>query len=149
MHWLKSQITALDQLAADYLSAQQQPEADIVSVSEDVRIKRSQFVDAVQVLVNKVNKVKGIVACAAYHEGLVLASSGQVPNVDALGAMIQESIGVARSGSGMLSLGDIQQLVIIGAANKVAMLSVGPIVLCIVSPKEINLASALSQVKIR
>lgn len=149
MHWFKSQIAALDQLAAAYLSAQQHSAADIVSVSEDIRVKRGRFIDAVQALVNKIIKVKGITACAAYHEGLILASSGQMSNIDALGATIQESVGVARNGSGMLSLGDIQQIVIIGAANKVAMLSVGPIILCIVSPKEINLASALSQVKIR
>ncbi len=149
MHWFESQIAALDQLAAAYLSAQEQPDADIVSVSEDIRIKRSQFIDAVHRLVNNVIKVKGVSACAAYHEGLILASSGQMSNIDALGAMIQESVGVARKGSVMLSLGDIQQIVVVGAANKVAMLSVGPIILCIASPKDINLASALSQVKIR
>ncbi|MGZ4960672.1 MAG: roadblock/LC7 domain-containing protein [Methylomonas sp.] len=148
MHWFESQVAALDRLAAVYVLAQQQSAADIVSVSEDIRIKRGQFIDAVQELVSNIIKVKGVSACAAYHEGLILASSGQVPHSDALGAMIQESVGVARNGSGMLSLGDIQQIVIVGAANKVAMLSVGPIMLCIVSPKNINLASTLSRVKI-
>ena len=145
MHWLESQLTALDRLAADYLLARQQTAENIVSVSEDIRSKRSRFIEALQGLVDEVIKVKGITACAAYHEGLVVASSGRMPNIDALGAMIQEVVDVARKGSAVLSLGDIQQIVIVGSSDKVAMLSVGPIVLCIVSPVEVNLASVLSQ----
>lgn len=145
MNWIESQLASLDRLAEAYRSSQQQSATDIVNVSEDMRLKRSQFIDAVQMLVNNVIKVKGITACAAYHDGLILAYSGKAPNIDALGAMIQESINVAQQGAAILKLGDIQQIVIVGATNKVAMLSVGPITLCISSPKGINLASALSQ----
>ncbi len=147
MHWFESQLASLDQLAAAYRSSQQQSATDIVNVSEEIRLKRSQFIDAVQALVNKVIKVKGVTACAAYHDGLILAHSGKTPNIDALGAMIQESLGVAEQGTSILSLGDIQQIVIVGAINKVAMLGIGPITLCILSPKDTNLASALNQDK--
>ena len=145
MHWFESQLSSLDQLAEAYRSSHQQSSTDIVNVSEKIRLKRSQFIDALQVLVNKVIKVKGITACAAYHDGLILAHSGKTPNIDALGVMIQESIGVAQQGAAILSLGDIQQVVIVGAINKVAMLGVGPITLCILSPKDTNLAYVLSQ----
>lgn len=145
MHWLESQLTLLDRLAADYLSAQQQTEEDIVRTSEDLRIKRGRFIDALQALVDDIMEVKGISACSAYHEGLVLAGSGRMPNIDALGAMIQESVGVARKGAAILSLGDIEQILIVGSTEKVAMLSVGPIVLCIACPRAINLASALGR----
>lgn len=147
MHWFESQLASLDQLAEAYRSSQQQSATDIVNVSEEIRLKRSQFIDAVQVLVNKVIKVKSVTACAAYHDGLILAHSGKTPNIDALGAMIQESLGVAEQGTSILSLGDIQQIVIVGAINKVAMLGIGPITLCILSPKDTNLASVLSQDK--
>lgn len=145
MHWFESQIAALDELAAVYSSAQQQTNSDIVNVSEDIRSKRSRFIGAVQILVNNVINIKGIAACAAYHEGLILAHAGTSPDIDALGAMIEESIAVAQQGSKILSLGNIQQIVIVGDGNKLAMLSVGPITLCILSPKETNLAAALSQ----
>lgn len=145
MNWFETQLIALDKLAGVYFSAQQDSSRDIVSLSEDIRIKRKRFIDAVQTLVGDVMKIKGITACAAYHEGLVLANSGQTAQIDALGALIQESIGVARRGAKLLSLGDIQQIVIVGTTHKVAMLSVGPIVLCISSPKDVNLAAALSQ----
>ena len=147
MHWFESQLSSLNQLAEAYCSSQQQSSIDIVNASENMRLKRSQFIDAVQALVNKVIKVKGITACAAYHDGLILAHSGETPNIDALGAMIQDSIGVAQQGTAILGLGDIQQIVIVGAINKVAMLGVGPITLCILSPKGTNLAYVLSQDK--
>ncbi|WP_305908055.1 roadblock/LC7 domain-containing protein [Methylomarinum sp. Ch1-1] len=150
MHWFESQLTALDQLAADYLNSQRQTSEDIIRTSEDLRIKRRRFIDALQKLVDNIMEIKGISACAAYHEGLVLVSSGRMPNIDALGAlgaMIQESVGVARKGAAILNLGDIEQILIIGSTDKVAMLNVGPIVLCIACPKGVNLASALSRRK--
>jgi predicted regulator of Ras-like GTPase activity (Roadblock/LC7/MglB family) len=144
MHWFESQLASLDKLAAIYLAAQQQSATDIVNASEDIRRKRGQFIDAVQALVAKVFNIKGISACAAYHEGLILASAGNSLHLDGLGALIQESISVAAQGAKLLGLGEIRQMVIVGASNKVAILSVGPIILCISSAKDINLAAVLS-----
>jgi predicted regulator of Ras-like GTPase activity (Roadblock/LC7/MglB family) len=143
MHWFESQLTSLDQLAEAYRSSQPTSFDDIVEVSEEICLKRSQFVHAVQALVNKVVRIKGITACAAYHDGLILAHSGKMPHIDALGAMIQESTGIAQQSSAVLSLGEIEQIVIVGATNKIAMLGVGPITLCILSPRDINLAHVL------
>lgn len=145
MHWFESQLAALDQLASDYLSARQAAGNNIVSMSEAIRIKRGRFTDAVQRLVDSVIKVAGVTGCAAYHDGLILANAGALPNTDALGAMIQESLNAANLSSSALRLGDIQQIVIVGDSNKIALLSVGPIVLCITSPKDVNLALALRQ----
>ncbi|NOU14729.1 MAG: roadblock/LC7 domain-containing protein [Methylococcaceae bacterium] len=145
MHWFESELVLLDQLAELYLKSQQQSGTDIVNVSEDIRIKRGRFIGALQSIVNKVVNLNGINACAAYHEGLVLAYAEAMPNIDALGVMIQESVNVTQQSARILKLGDIQQIVIVGAVNKVAMLSVGPVVLCIVCSNAINLASVLSQ----
>lgn len=147
MHWFESQLATLEKLAADYLNSQHQPNDDVVTASETIRKKRGRFIDALQTLVDDVIKIQGVSACAAYHDGLVLASSGRMSSIDALGAMIQESIGVARKGSAILGLGTIRQIVIVGSSDKVAMLTVDPIVLCIASPIDVNLALALSQRK--
>jgi predicted regulator of Ras-like GTPase activity (Roadblock/LC7/MglB family) len=147
MHWFESQLAQLDTLADDYLAARRQPAADIVNVSEATRLKRAAFIDAVQALVDQVVKIKGVSACAAYHDGLILAQSAEASNMDAFGAIIQETIRAAQHGETSLGLGEIEQIVIIGAVNKLAMLSVGPIILCISSPKGVNLASVLSQAK--
>ncbi|MGZ0078952.1 roadblock/LC7 domain-containing protein [Methylomonas sp. BW4-1] len=147
MHWFESQLAQLDTLADDYLAARRQPAADIVNVSEATRLKRAAFIDAVQSVVDKVVKINGVSACAAYHDGLILAQSAEAPNMDAFGAIIQETIRAAQHGETSLGLGEIEQIVIVGAVNKLAMLSVGPIILCISSPKGVNLASVLSQAK--
>ncbi|MEI8570501.1 roadblock/LC7 domain-containing protein [Methylomonas sp. LW13] len=147
MHWFESQLAQLDTLADDYLAARRQPAADIVNVSEATRLKRAAFIDAVQSVVDKVVKINGVSACAAYHDGLILAQSAEASNMDAFGAIIQETIRAAQHGETSLGLGEIEQIVIVGAVNKLAMLSVGPIILCISSPKGVNLASVLSQAK--
>ncbi|QPK65176.1 roadblock/LC7 domain-containing protein [Methylomonas sp. LL1] len=145
MHWLESQLAELNRLADAYVLARRQSSADIINISETTRLKRSQFIDAVQALVNNVGKIKGISACAAYHDGLILAQSDKAPNMEAFGALVQDSIRTAQQGAEELDLGAIEQIVIVGTSNKVAMLSVGPLILSISSPKHINLALALSQ----
>ncbi|OHX36886.1 hypothetical protein BJL95_19480 [Methylomonas sp. LWB] len=145
MHWFESQLAELDRLAAAYSAAQRQPSDDLVSTSASLRTKRGEFIAALQTLVDGVVRIKGIHACAAYHEGLILASAGQLPHADALGALIEDSIGVARDSSAILKLGDIEQLVIVGSTSKVAVLNIGPVVLCIACPKATNLAAALSE----
>lgn len=145
MHWFESQLSSLDQLAEAYRSSQQPSSDDIVDVCEEICLKRSQFIHAVQALVNKVVRIKGITACAAYHDGLILAHSGKTSNIDALGAMMQESVSMAQQNSEILGLGKIEQIVIVGTINKIAMLGVGPITLCILSPRDTNLAYVLGQ----
>lgn len=78
-------------------------------------------------MVNRVIDSPGVTACTAYHDGLILAQSGTIPDTDALGAMIQESIRIAQKGEAILHLGEIQQIVIVGDLNKIAMITVGPL----------------------
>jgi len=144
MHWFESQILTLYKLAEAYNFSKKQ-EGNEINLSEQGRQKRSEFIEAVQALVNSVIHSPGVTACTAYHEGLILAQSGKTPDTDALGAIIQESIRVAQKGEANLHLGKIQQIVIIGDLNKIAMITVGPIILCILSPKHTNLALSLSE----
>jgi predicted regulator of Ras-like GTPase activity (Roadblock/LC7/MglB family) len=145
MHWFESQLLTLHQLAEAYNFSKKQEGNDIANLSEQGRQKRTEFIEAVQALVNRVIDSPGVTACAAYHDGLILAQSGKTPDTDALGAMIQESIGVAQKDEAILHLGQIQQIVIVGDLNKIAMITVGPIILCVLSPKKTNLAVSLSQ----
>lgn len=145
MHWFQTQLAELSRLADEYAASQQQSAANIINLSEKMRVKRAEFIDAVQALVDKVGAIKGISACAAYHDGLILAQSAQLAAIDAFGATVQESARAAQQGATLLGLGELEQIVVVGAKNKVAMLSVGPLMLCISSPKEINLATVLNR----
>lgn len=145
MHWFESQILTLYKLAEAYTSSKKLEGNDVLNMSEQGRQKRSEFIEAVQALVNRVIHSPGVTACTAYHEGLILAQSGKIPDTDALGAIIQESIRTAQKGEAILNLGKVQQIVIVGDLNKIAMITVGPIILCVLSPKQTNLALSLSQ----
>lgn len=145
MHWFESQILTLYKLAEAYTSSKKLEGHDVLNMSEQGRQKRSEFIEAVQALVNRVIHSPGVTACTAYHEGLILAQSGKIPDTDALGAIIQESIRTAQKGEAILNLGKVQQIVIVGDLNKIAMITVGPIILCVLSPKQTNLALSLSQ----
>lgn len=145
MHWFQTQLAELSRLADEYALTQQQSASNIVNVSEKMRLKRAEFIDALQVLVDQVGKIKGISSCAAYHDGLILAQSAPIASTDAFGATVQENARAARQGAALLGLGDVEQIVIVGAQNKVAMLNIGPLILCISCPKDINLAAALQR----
>jgi len=141
MHWLDSQLKTLYQLAEAYEQCRVNNSDDYV---EEIRQSRTAFIDKVQSLVDSVVKQPNISGCVAGHEGLILAKAGLVSDSDALGAMIQESMSIAQRSKELLDLGSIQQIVIVGENNKVAMISVGQLTLSILSPKNTNLAKSLS-----
>lgn len=145
MHWFESKLEELQRLADDYVLAQKQSDSDIVNISEALRQKRGLFIDTVQRLVNDVSNIKGISACAAYHDGLILAQSKAIPTGEAFGATIQETMQAAQQGANILDIGPIEQIVIVGTKQKVAMLSIGALVFCIACPKHINLAALLQE----
>ena len=143
MHWFDSQLQTLYKLAEAYDACNVKKDDD--EFSDEVRQTRSDFIEAVQSLVNSVVKSPGVTGCVSCHDGLILAKAGSVSDIDALGALIQESIRIAERSENFLALGVIQQIVIVGETNKIAMISVGPVTLCILSPKDTSLAEALSQ----
>jgi hypothetical protein len=104
MHWFESQLLTLYQLIEAYSFSQKQKGDDIFNISEQGGQKRTEFIEAVQALVNRVINSPGVTACTAYHDGLILAQSGKTPDTDALGAMIQESIRIAQKGEAILYL---------------------------------------------
>lgn len=142
MHWFDSQLQTLYKLAEAYDICRVKSSDDFV---EDVRQARTAFIDNVQLLVDSVVKLPEISGCVAGHDGFILAKAGSVPDSDALGVVIQESMAIAQRSNKLLDLGAIQQIVIVGGNNKIAMISVGQVTLSILSPKQINLAEVLSQ----
>ncbi len=143
MHWLDSQLQVLYKLAETYQNSRSTgSEKDS---HEQIRQSRAEFIDQVQQLTESIVKLADISACVAVHDGLILAQAGNLIDSDALGMMIQETVAIGERSKGLLSLGEIQQIVMVGEKNKIAMLSVGQLTLGIVSPKQVNLAESLSK----
>ena len=141
-HWFDSELQTLYKLAEAYDTSKVNNDDESL---DKVRQTRSDFIEAVQSLVDSVVKSPGVTGCLTCHDGLILAKAGIVSDIDALGALIQESIRIAQRSENFLALGVIQQIVIVGETNKVAMICVGPLTLCILSPKDTSLAETLSQ----
>ncbi len=141
MHWFNSQLQTLYKLAEAYDTCRTKEADEDV---EEIRQARIAFVNNVQSLVDSVVKLPIISGCVAGHDGFIMAKAGSVSDSDALGALIQESMVIAERSKNLLDLGEIQQIVIVGENNKIAMISVGQVTLCILSPKQSNLAELLS-----
>jgi len=141
MHWFDSQLQVLYQLAEAYQKCRNNSFDD----AEETRKTRTEFINSVQELVDSVVKLSNISGCVAGHDGFILAKAGSVVDSDALGVMLQESMLIAERSNKLLALGKIQQIVIVGEKNKIAMISIGQLTLGIVCPKHINLADTLSQ----
>jgi len=142
MHWFDSQLQNLYKLAEAYENCRVNNSDDSV---DDVRKIRTEFIDNVQSLVDLVIKLNDISGCVAAHDGFLLAKAGSVSDSDALGAMMQESMVIAQRNRKILDLGEIQQIVIVGEDNKIAMISVGQLTLGILSSKQINLKELLKR----
>ncbi len=142
MHWLETQLQTLHELAEAYDKCR----ADNSDENgEEIRETRTLFINNVQSLVDTIVKLPEISGCVAGHDGFILAKAGSVLDTDALGAVIQESMVIAERCKSQLNLGSIKQIVIVGENNKIAMISVAPVTLCILSPTHCNLADLLSQ----
>ncbi len=142
MHWFDSQLKTLHKLAEIYDEYRIKDSDEFV---DEIRQARTIFIDNVQALVDSVVKLPDISGCVAGHEGFILARAGSVLGIDALGAMIQESMEIAQRSKEILDLGTIQQIVIVGENNKIAMISIGQITIGVLSSKHTNLATCLSK----
>ena len=141
MHWFDSQLKTLHKFAEIYDDYRIKDSDEFIA---ETRQARTVFIDKVQMLVDSVVKLPDISGCVAGHEGFILAKAGSVLGIDALGVMIEESMEIAQRSKEILDLGDIQQIVIVGENNKIAMISIGQITIGVLSSKHINLASCLS-----
>lgn len=140
MHWFDSQLQALYKHAEAYEICRANSSDDFV---EQIRKTRTDFINNVQLLIDSIVKSSDISGCVVVHDGFLLAKAGAVSDTDALAAMMQESMLTAQKCKKTLNLGEIQQIVIVGETNKIAMISVGQVTLGILSAKQTNLAKSL------
>ena len=145
MHWFESQVAELVRLAERY-TLQRTAHGDAPAVSGSALNRhRSEFVDALNNIVANVAMHADITACLVSFDGLVMAMSGEAPDFDALAAVTQEFITTAGKGAKVLNLGEVQQTVIVGAAHKVAVIMIGGLALCVLSPRSTNMSASLSE----
>lgn len=120
-HWLAEQVEALTRLS-------------------DGGGSRPEFLRAVEEVVDRVAARPDITACFAAYEGLLVATAGQTANFDALAAAAQQAMEATQTDL----LGPLDQMALVGARDKLAILRVGPILLGILSPRGSSIARSTS-----
>lgn len=141
MHWLATEVERLVALSDSLMQGTRAGEAPAKLPEKS----RAQFLGAVRGMVQDVAKHSGVTACFACHDGLVLAGSGRGVDFEALSAMAQACMAVSKDAASALSLGRVQQLVLVGGEHKLALLAVGQLSIGILSPCDVELGVALSR----
>ena len=149
MHWLASEMERLLALSESLMRpAAAGRAATGGGSSAAARLpekSRAQFLGAVRGMVSDVAKHQGVTACFACHDGLVLAGSGRGVDFEALSAMAQACLTVSKDAASALSLGRVQQFVLVGNEHKLALLAVGQLSIGILSPCDVELGVALAK----
>jgi len=121
MHWLEHKVDQLHRLAAG-----------------------PDFLAAVQTVTAEVASRHGVTACFVCHDGLLIETAGRAPDFEALSAMTQSWMVAGKEAAMTLSLGRVQQMVIIGHEHKLALFVIGQLAVGILSPRSVNLAKTLA-----
>lgn len=143
MDWFESQIHRLQQLTEEYIELKQQYVNVEGRYNREWNVRRKELTDALDSLVEEVASRPDISACLVSYDGLVLSMGGSASDFDALAAVVQECQQSASKGAGVLSLGEIEQMVIIGSKSKIAVVALRGMSLCILSPRTTILSSSL------
>jgi len=145
MHWFESEVSELIVLANKYTEHRAQNEEPEV-IERKLDAHRGDFVEALNKVVTNIALHSDISSCLISLDGLVMAMAGdKKSDFDALAAVTQEYVVSAKKGSKTLSLGDVQQIVVIGSEHKIAIVTIGEMALSVFSPRSTYLAVSLSK----
>ena len=126
MHWLSNRVSRL---------------AELAPLPRAARREREHFFSELASLVDEAGDREGVDVAFACHEGLLMAAAGaEAGEAEALAALAQVLLESLASRPGGLSLGDMRQLVVVGALHKLALVQIGPVTLGLRSPHGVSLA---------
>ncbi len=146
MHWFESEVSELIILANKYTEHRAKQNDEPVIVERKLDAQRGDFVAALNTVVTNIALHSGISSCLISFDGLVMAKAGnEKSDFDALAAVTQEYISSAEKGAQILTLGGVQQMVVIGSEHKIAVVTIGEMALSVLSPRSTHLAASLSE----
>lgn len=138
MHWLATQVDQLRGKAEAHARARATGTATVTELAA-----REAFVTATRVLVAAIGERRGVTACFVSHDGLLADCRGAAPDFEALAAVAQTCATTAKRAGLELSLGAVNQVVLVGGDQKLALLVVGQLALGILCPIETSLSEVL------
>ena len=146
MHWFETEISELIILANKYTEHRAKQNNEPVVIERKLDTHRGDFVAALNKVVSNIALHSGISSCLISFDGLVMAMAGkEKSDFDALAAVTQEYVDSAKKGAKILTLGDVQQMVVIGNEHKIAVVTIGEMALSVLSPRSTHLSVSLSE----
>ncbi|MFW5443414.1 MAG: roadblock/LC7 domain-containing protein [Methylococcaceae bacterium] len=144
MHWFETKIAELVALSAEYADHSINNDQS-ATFDKELGTHRSEFMAALNTIVSNIALHSGVTGCLISYDGLVMAKAGEIPDFDALAAVTQDYVVTANKGAKILDLGKVQQMVVIGATHKTAIVIIGEMALCVLSPQDTNLSETLRE----
>jgi len=142
-HWLTEQVTILKGLSERcHLINERWAKREGGSETHESEA-RATFMAALREVVEQINKHEGILACFVAHDGLVVEATGEAAEYEALAAMTQWCVTPAHHAVETLTLGTLQQIVLIGSERKLALIQLGQMTLGILAPVSVQLSDTL------
>jgi predicted regulator of Ras-like GTPase activity (Roadblock/LC7/MglB family) len=143
VHWLADQVAELTELSQRcHLHSERWAKREGVSASDDAE-PRAAFMSALRKVILQIGQHDGVSGCFVAHDGLVVESSGEAADYEALAAMSQWCVTPAHQVVETLSLGALQQILLIGSDRKLAMIQLGQMTLGILAPTSVQLSDVL------
>lgn len=143
MHWLAQQLQQLE--AVSDLYAQLQATGQELDNREAMTRARESMRKAFTAMTEDVARRPGVAAAFVAHEGLLLATAGEVVDFEAMAAVAQNFSATFHETAGRLSMGLPRQMVLVGSTHKLALFPVGDMLLGIFSDQATVLAQVLSR----
>ena len=137
MHWLAQQATELQARALTYQQAR-------VHSPQTASEARRRLFDALREVVDELARREGVIASFVQHEGLLMEGVGDRQELEAAAAMAQLLLPPIAQVRKTLSLGEVQQLVLVGEERKLVLLILPEICLGLIAPADVRLSERLS-----
>lgn len=122
MHWLSDQLQQL---------------TEIPSRSHEALLRQ------IEALITQLGERDEVTTAFASHDGLLCAISGEDTAVEALAAMSQYCMAPAHEAGRLLGMGAVRQQLIIGDHQKLVLFQLQDLVIGMLCPRDVDLASAL------
>ncbi len=140
---MTEQVLALNGLSEQYERLNRAWQ-DSGPVSREQEAKaRTEFLSGLRAVVQQIARRRGVSGCFVANEGLLVEAVGDGLDFEALAAMAQWCETPAEHAAKTLALGTVQQILIVGSRDKLALIRLGRMTLGIVSPTSIQLAETL------
>ena len=155
MHWLEERLRALRKMSEDNLALRDERDRfakngggrteELIRLQDELSGLRRRQREESSELTDLLASREGVSGAFLAQDGLLMAASGLlVADFEPYAAISQRFTETAGEAMQRLSLGAMNQLVLVGEENKLALMFVGSMVVGIVCPRSVVLGSILA-----